>query len=98
MRLEQSDDIYVATGLGLGADTGLFLLEEILSSCHHSHFEKDENGVYETAVTRVTEIILKHGTIYLDKITEVAWVTLYPLEYFCPLNYYTGKIDIIENL
>lgn len=97
MGIEQSDRINVATGLGLAANIGLPLLEEILDSYHRSHFEKGENGSYETVVTRVTEIILKHGSIYIDKITDIAEITIYPPEYFCPLNYYTGEMKITDN-
>lgn len=97
MGLEESNKIDVASGLGLGANIGLSLFKEILDNYHNSHFEKDENGVYETVVTRVTNIILKHGEIYPDKITYAAGITIYPPEYFCPLNYYTGEMNITEN-
>ena len=97
MGLEESDKVFVAPGLGLAANPGLDLTEEVLDSYHNSHFKKDENGSYETVVTRVTNIILKHGDIYPDKITEVAGITIYPPEYFCPLSYYTGKMNLTEN-
>ena len=97
MGLEESDKACTAPGLGLAANAGLGLAEEILEDYHHSHFQKDENGSYETVVTRVTNIILKHGDIYPDKITEVAGITIYPPEYFCPLSYYTGEMKITEN-
>ena len=97
MGLEKSEEIYVATGLGLAADAGLPLFEEILDDYHHSHFEKDTNGAYETVVTRVTDIVLKHGDIQPNEISDVAGITIYPPEYFCPLNYYTGEMKITEN-
>ncbi len=98
MGLEEASKIYVATGLGLGAEKGLSLLEEILDDYYHSHFKLDENGAYKkTVVTRVTDIIIERGIIYPDKITEVAGITIYPPEYFCPLNYYTGEMKITEN-
>lgn len=97
MGLEEAGKVCVASGLGLAANIGLPLLEEILDSYHHSHFGKVENGSYETVVTRVTNIILKHGNIFPDKITEVEGITIYPPEYFCPLNYYTGEMKITEN-
>ena len=86
----------VNAGLGLAANTGLSLAKEVLDSYHNSHFEKDKNGLYETVVTRVTNIVLMHGEIYPDKITEVAGIMIYPPEYFCPLSYYTGEMNITE--
>lgn len=97
MGLEKSNKAYTAPGLGLAVNAGLGLAKEVLDSYHNSHFEKDENGSYETVVTRVTNIILKHGDINRDKITEIAGITIYPPEYFCPLNYYTGEMNITEN-
>lgn len=98
MGLEESSKVSVATGLGLGAEKGSFLLEEILDNYHHSHFEKNENGSYETVVTRVTDIVLKHGDILQpNEISDVAGIRIYPAEYFCPLDFYTGKMTITNN-
>ena len=97
MGLEEASEVCVNSGLGLGANKGLSLFQEILDSYHHSHFEKNETGAYETVVTRVTNIILKHGDIYPDKVTEIAGITIYPPEYFCPLNYYTGEMKLTDN-
>ena len=97
MGLEELDKAQAAPGLGLAANAGLGLAKEILDSYHNSHFEKNKSGGYETVVTRVTNIILKHGDIYPDRITEIAGITIYPTEYFCPLNYYTGEMNITDN-
>ena len=97
MGLEKSSKVSVATGLGLGAKEGSFLLEEILDNYHNSHFEIGENGSYETVVTRVTDIVLKHGDIQPNVISDVAGIRIYPAEYFCPLDFYTGKMIITEN-
>lgn len=97
MGLEESSKVSVATGLGLGAEKGSFLLAEILYNYHHSHFEKNESGSYETVVTRVTDIVLKHGDIQPNEISVVAGIRIYPTEYFCPLDFYTGKMTITNN-
>ena len=97
MGLEESSEVRVATGLGLAANVGLPLLGEILDSYHNSHFGKVENGSYENVVTRVTNIILRHGDIQSDVVSDVAGITIYPSEYFCPLNFYTGIMTITDN-
>ena len=97
MGLEESSEIHIASGLGLAAEAGLGILEEILDDYHRSRFEKDESGTYETVVARVTNIILKHGVVHHDKITDVAGIAVYPPDFFCPLNYYTGEMNITEN-
>lgn len=97
MGLEESSETYIATGLGLAANSGLGLMKEIIDDYHHSHFEKSETGSYETVVARVTKIILRHGDICPDQINDVAGITVYPPDFFCPLNYYTGELNITEN-
>ena len=97
MGLEESSETYIASGLGLAANSGLGLMKEIIDDYHNSHFERSETGSYETVVARVTKIILKHGDIRQDRINEVAGITVYPPEFFCPLNYYTGEMKITEN-
>ena len=97
--LEESDEtnIALATGLGFAANAGFDLLKEVLDDYHQSHFEKDKDGTYQTVVARVTKIVLKHGNIYPDRITEVAGITIYPPEFFCPMSYYMNKINVTEN-
>ena len=97
MGMEQSSQVNVAPGLGLAFNSGFSLVEEILNDYHNSCFVKNREGVYKTVVTRVTDILLKYGNIYLDKISNVAGITIYPPEYFCPLNYYTGEMNITKN-
>ena len=97
MGLEKSSRVCVATGLGLAANMGSPLIKEILASYHNSLFEKDENGSYETVVTRVTNIILKYGDIRPNRITEVEGIMIYPSEYFCPLDFHTGEMKITDN-
>ena len=87
MGLEQSDKTYVGTGLGFGVYAGHRLVKEILESYHNTHFTKDEYDSYETVVTRVTNILLEHGNIPSNMISEVAGIIIYPPEYFCPYNY-----------
>lgn len=97
MGLEVADRINVATGLGFAVYAGHNLIKEILESYHNTHFTKNEDGFYETVVERVTHIILKYDNIYPDKISEVAGIVIYPPEYFCPINFKTGKMTITEN-
>ena len=90
--------IAVAPGLGIAVAPGLRLYKEILDYYNGIHFLKD--GVIDTTTvcTHVTEILKKYGyDEYKEAIQEVAGITVYPPEYFCPQNYETGELKITEN-
>ena len=48
-------------------------------------------------MTRFTDILLKHGNIDPDDISIIGGISVYPVDYFCPLNYYTGEFKINPN-
>ena len=49
-------------------------------------------------VDRVTDILIKHGLVEKTGIQTVCGITVYPPEYFCPLNYLTGVLNITYNI
>ena len=85
-------------GLGLAAAPGLGLYREILDYYEHQHFlNPDGSNNLLTVVERRTEILKLHGFKGDGSIEEVDGVLIYPPEYFCPMNYRTGKITITKN-
>lgn len=91
-------DVGVAPGLGLGVSPGLDLYKEILDAYTGYHFLKSDGTLNKkTVVDYTTEILEKHGLKYTSQIQKCAGVWIYPREYFCPLDYYTGKFTITEN-
>ena len=88
----------VAPGLGLGVNAGLGLYKEILDLYDTTHFIKTD-GSYNlyTVVQYVTDILCKHGFVKEDKKQEILGVTIYPSEYFDPMDCETSKISITKN-
>lgn len=89
--------IGVNPGLGLGTKPGLSLYKEILDSYNGGHFFNN-NGTcnYTTIVERTTNILEQHGFVNINVIQEVADIFIYPKEYFCPMDYTTGKLQITD--
>lgn len=83
-------------GLGLGANPGLGIYKEILDYYAKIHFLIEGNTT-ETVVTHTSKILKSHGWIGDGKIEQIESVTIYPPEYFCPMDYKTGKLDITPN-
>ena len=89
-------DLVVAPGLGLAAAPGLDLYKELLDHYEHIHFSIN-GDMAETVVDHTTKLLKHHGWEGNGKIEKIADVYIYPPEYFCPMNYTTGKLNITEN-
>ncbi len=88
----------VAPGLGIGANAGLDLYEEIIDDYEKSSFYKKDGSLnLYTVVERTTEILQRYGLKNTANIQNVAGINIYPREYFCPINRETGKLEITKN-
>lgn len=91
-------EITVNPGLGLAARPGLELFKEILDGYSERHFRLEDGSLdLTTVVTYVTDILIENGLQCIPGIQEVAEIVIYPKEYFCPLNYFTGKMEITDH-
>lgn len=92
MGIERGEDS-VNVGLGFGAYAGFPFLKEVLDYYETQHFLK-EDGSYDltTVVSRVTELLKQYG--YKNKNTKqyINKIYIYPTEYFCPMDFLTGKL------
>ena len=85
-------------GLGLGVNAGLDLYKMILENYEISHFfNEDGTNNYTTVVDRVTDILKMYGFRKSNDIQLIENVYIYPADYFCPMDYQTGKLNITEN-
>lgn len=85
-------------GLGFGVEAGHPFFKEILEDYERSAFYK-ENGELNlyTIVERTTDLLKKYGVENTKEIQRVADITIYPSEYFCPINMNTGKMERTAN-
>lgn len=97
MGFEKDTVLSVAPGLGLGATPGLKIYKDLLTAYHTRHF-LNSDGTYnqKTVVDYTTEALKKYGLKNKNEIQLVAEVYIYPKEYFCPMNYDTGELNITE--
>lgn len=85
-------------GLGIAAAPGLGIYKEILDFYETLSFIRSD-GTYNaaTVVGYTTDILLKNGMKNIKGIQNVAGITVYPKEYFNPLDSSTGKFEITQN-
>lgn len=88
----------VAAGLGLGADKGHSFYKEIIEHYSSIHY-CDENGIAipGTVVGHVTDLLKKHGLSPVNAIQNIAGITIYPKDYFCPFEDNTGVLSLTKN-
>ena len=85
-------------GLGLASPAASPIYKEILDSYRNCSFIKDDGSMdLTTVVTRVSDIFKKHGFTDKNEVQKVEDITVYPSEYFCPVNPSTGELKITEN-
>lgn len=91
--------ILINSGNGLAAIPGLIPYKDILNSYETSHFiTRDGLQDITTVVTRVTNIMINYGyNTQATGIQVIKNINIYPFDFFCPLNYYTGKLVITKN-
>lgn len=84
-------------GLGFGSFPKMDLLHDLLKTYANTHF--NINGVYnqKTIVAYTTEAFLKRGLEIKDGVQECCDFTIYPIDFFNPLNSKTKKVELTEN-
>ncbi|WP_204585146.1 glycosyltransferase [Collinsella intestinalis] len=90
--------IKVNPGVGLGTPPGAELFAAILDSYKSAHFISPAGDNDETTVVeRVTAFLWERGLRNVIGIQKVAGFYLYPAEYFCPLDFDSGELNITSN-
>lgn len=89
---------YVNTGLGFGSEKENQLLAEMISDYINLSFI-DQNQTYDKTPCpeRNTKVLLKHGLRQNNTQQIICKNVIFPIEYFCPKDFPSGKIRITNN-
>lgn len=102
MGCEQPDlqnGIHVAPGLGFAVEPGHEVIKEIIDHYESSSFYNEDGslGLQDTVVKRTTDVLRRHGLQESMEIQQVAGITIYPTDFFCPMHVNTHQIKMTEN-
>ena len=87
----------VATGLGFAAEKGNEVIKKILDSYSEIPFITEKGIDNMPCPQRNTQVLKEeYGFKTSQIIQKVGNITIYPSDYFCPMNYDTGKVEIIN--
>lgn len=90
----------INTGLGIAAYKRMDIYKRIMDSYEDAELI-DNQGVMLTVVQRITTMLLECGydpdKLMRHECQVVEGITIYPEDFFCPKNYYTGVIELTDN-
>ncbi len=87
--------IAINPGLGLGAEAGLPVYQEILNRfAEMDYYGTDGKRNSYTMIPMVTELFIKNGLKDYGQVQSVCGVTIYPQRFFNPYNGITGKLSM----
>lgn len=88
----------VNPGVGVGVEPGHKFYREVLDEYECSSFYKEDGSLnLYTIVERTTDLLRKYGLTETMELQEIEGITIYPAEYFCPINMNTGKLTKTKN-
>ena len=95
---QMSEHPLVNPGLGLGAEPQMTFYKEVLDYYDVLQFV-DEKGeiIPGTVVVHNTNVLKENGLMPINDIQEVAGITIYPKDYFNPLDDATGRLKTTDN-
>ena len=87
----------IPTGI-MASEKGFPLYKEFLEYYDERHFIRDDGTLdLTTNVIIMTEIANKYGLMHNNKLQTIEGWTLYPSDYFCPLDNSTGVLHKTQN-
>ena len=91
-------DGYIATGLGFGAEKGSTVVGKMLDAYKGKHFQIGRGVFKDIPCPEInTPPLIELGYSYsASKIWSIPEVTVFPPEYFCPVDYITGATKITD--
>ena len=91
----KGETLRVAPGLGIGAEPGLPFFKEMIDMYKGQSFYKEDGSMNLITIVSYTSNNLRtHGLIDKDIIQTICGITIYPKDYFCPMDNRTHKIVI----
>lgn len=93
-----SGRVAVNPGLGFAAPAGMSAIGELLNGYGDRRFLR-EDGTLDTTtiVTYTTDMLSASGFVPDNTRQTCCGINIFPVEYFCPVDYRSGKCNVTEN-
>lgn len=98
IEFRDADQIMVNPGLGFGAKAEMYAIKDLLVQYEGRHFIADDGSFcYKNIVEITTEYLKGQGLSNVVGCQQCAELTIYPVDYFCPIDYKTRELKITEH-
>ena len=88
----------VAVGLGFAVEPKNPVIREVLDFYESHHYIYPDGHMEQITIVKiVTDILKSHGLSRCDVPTTVGGITVYPWDYFCPVEFLSSKLEITGN-
>ena len=89
----------IAPGLGIGVEAEHPFYKRLLDYYQGIHFQLQNGnaGFMDTIVIHTTRLFIKEGLQKGGAMQQIAGITLYPVDYFNPLDDLTGRVNKTAN-
>ena len=87
-------NLAVALGLGFSSNKGNKILCDVMNYYEKEHYITEKGINQITIVPITTNILIKYGFNCKNEIQQVGDFLIYPYEYFCPIEYPLGRLEI----
>lgn len=96
LETEKYDSLNPGIGMATYANNNFYKI--IIDDYNNSHYLTKEGVEINLPVgKRVATFLKKDGLKSNNGIQKIDDITIYPKEYFCPLNYFTGELKLTKN-
>lgn len=88
----------VNVGLGFAVEAGNPIIREVLDFYESHHYIYPDGHMEQIPIVPiVTKVLKEHGLNRTDVPTVVDGITVYPWDYFCPIEFMGRKLEITPN-
>lgn len=84
---------FVNTGSGFGSERNHPLLKELIEEFEQAKFYEEKPAIFSI----MKSVMKSHGYIVSNRVQLVYNTTIYPMDYFAPINLTTRKLKITDN-
>lgn len=94
-----SIDDQVNVGLGFAIEPHNPILKEVMSFYENTHYIFPDGHMEQIPIVPiVTDVLRKHGMpSHINQPTDVGGITIYPWDYFCPIEFMSSKLKLTKN-
>lgn len=96
LETEKYDSVNPGIGMASWANNSFY--EKIIKDYNNSHFlNKEGIPIHKPVGQRVAAFLKEDGLRPSKNIQTIDGIKIYPKDYFCPLNYFTGEFKMTKN-